>query len=112
MKSSPLLLQLEESLHSSKDPGQPKINKYANKQTKYYTKWKKPDGSYGFPVAQWWRIHLPMQEMWIQPLGREDLLEKDMTTHSSILAWEIPRTEEPGGLQSLESQKSWMWLSN
>ena len=39
-----------------------------------------------------------MQEMWIQSLGREDALEKEMTTHSSILAWEILWTEEPGGL--------------
>ena len=37
---------------------------------------------------------------WVQFLGQEDPLEKEMTTHSSILAWRIPRTEEPGGLQS------------
>ena len=47
-----------------------------------------------------------MQEMKIQSLGLEDPLEKGMTTHSGILAWEIPWTEEPGGLQSLGSQKS------
>ena len=46
-----------------------------------------------------------MQEMRIQSLGREDPLEKEMATHSSILAWEIPWTEEPGGLQSLGSQR-------
>ena len=40
-------------------------------------------------------------------LGREGPLEEEMATHSSILAWEIPGTEEPGGLQSIESQKSW-----
>ena len=45
-----------------------------------------------------------MQETWVQSLGREDSLEKGMATHSSILAWEIPWTEEPGGLQSMESQ--------
>ena len=39
------------------------------------------------------------------PLGREDTLEKEMVTHSSILVWEIPWTEDPGGLQSAESQK-------
>ena len=39
-------------------------------------------------------------------LGREDPLEKEMATHSSILAWEIPRTEEPGGLQAMGSQES------
>ena len=48
-----------------------------------------------------------MQETWVQSLGWEDSLEKEMATHSSILAWEIPRTEEPGGLQSMELQKSW-----
>ena len=37
-----------------------------------------------------------MREIWVQLLGREDLLEKEMATHSSILAWKIPRTEEPG----------------
>ena len=42
-----------------------------------------------------------MQEMWIQSLSWEDLLEKEMATHSSILAWEILKTEEPGGLQSM-----------
>ena len=45
-----------------------------------------------------------MQETQIQSLGQEDLLEKEMGSHSSILAWEIPRTEEPGGLQSEVSQ--------
>ena len=39
--------------------------------------------------------------MWVQSLGQEDLLEKEMETHSSILAWEIPWTEEPGGLQPM-----------
>ena len=47
-----------------------------------------------------------MQEKWVQSLGREELLEKEMATHSSILACEIPWTEEPGGLQSMESQES------
>ena len=51
-------------------------------------------------------IGLLMQEMWVQSLGREDCLEKEMAADSSILAWEIPWTEEPGGLQSLGSQKS------
>ena len=41
-----------------------------------------------------------MQETWVQSLSREDLLEKEMAAHSSILAWRIPWTEEPGGLQS------------
>ena len=42
-----------------------------------------------------------MQETWIQSLSWEDALEKEMATHSSILAWEIPWTEEPGKLQSM-----------
>ena len=44
------------------------------------------------------------QEIWVQSLGWEDPLEEEMGSHSSILAWEIPRTEEPGGLQSEVSQ--------
>ena len=43
-------------------------------------------------------------ETWVQSLGQEDLLEKEMTTHSRSLAWSIPWTEEPGGLQSMGSQ--------
>ena len=42
-----------------------------------------------------------MQETWVAPLGREDSLEKEMAPHSSILAWEIPWTEEPGGLRTV-----------
>ena len=42
-----------------------------------------------------------MQEMWVRSLCREDPLEEGMATHSSILAWEISWTEEPGGLQSM-----------
>ena len=47
-----------------------------------------------------------MQETQFQYLGGEDALEKEMATHSSVLAWEIPWTEEPGGLQSMRSLKS------
>ena len=46
-----------------------------------------------------------MQKTWIQSLGQEDPLEKGMTTHTSILAWRIPWTEEPGGLQSMGLQR-------
>ena len=50
--------------------------------------------------------HLPtMRETQVQPLGREDLLEKEMATHFSTLAWKIPWTEESGRLQSLGSQR-------
>ena len=46
-----------------------------------------------------------MQDTWVQSLDQEDPLEKGMATHSSILAWSIPWTEEPGGLQSMGSQR-------
>ena len=46
-----------------------------------------------------------IRETWVQSLGREDLLEKEMATHSSILAWKIPWMEEPGRLQSMGSQR-------
>ena len=46
-----------------------------------------------------------MQETWVQSLGHKDPLEKEMAAHSSILMWEIPWTEEPGGLDSMGSQK-------
>ena len=50
--------------------------------------------------------HLPaMRETWVQSLGGEDPPEKEMATHSSILAWRIPWTEEAGGLQSMGSQR-------
>ena len=58
-------------------------------------------------VAQCVKNCLPNQEpqkTWVQSLGQEDPLENEMATHSSILAWKIPWTEEPGGLQSMESQ--------
>ena len=48
---------------------------------------------------------LAMQETQVQSLGPEDTLEKEMATHSSILAWEIPQTEEPGRLQSMGSHR-------
>ena len=48
-----------------------------------------------------------VQEMKVQSLDQEDPLEKEMATHSSILAWRIPWTEEPGGLKSPRSQKDW-----
>jgi len=62
----------------------------------------------GLPRVQWWRIRLPMQEMQETgdpSLGREDPLEKEMATCSSILAWETPWAEKPGELQTIESQR-------
>ena len=56
------------------------------------------------------RTHLQMQEMQVQSLGQEDPLEEEMATHSSILAWDIPWTEEPGGLPFMGVHKSWTQL--
>ena len=56
-------------------------------------------------MAQTVKNLLAMKETWVQSLGQEDLLEKGMATHSSILAWRIPWTEEPGRLQSMGQQR-------
>ena len=56
-------------------------------------------------VAQRLKRLSAMQETWVQSLGQEDPLEKELATHSSILAWRIPWTEKPGGLQSTGSQR-------
>jgi len=58
-----------------------------------------------YQMAQWQRILLTMQEIGMPSLRWEDLLEKEMATHASIFAWEIPWTEEPGGLQSIGLQR-------
>ena len=58
-----------------------------------------------FLVAQTVKRLPTMQETLVRSLGQEDPLEKELTTHSSILAWRIPWTEEPGGLQSMWSQR-------
>ena len=57
-----------------------------------------------FPVAQMVKNLPAMRETQVQSLGREDPLEQGMATHSSNLAWRIPQTKEPGGLQSVGSQ--------
>ena len=56
-------------------------------------------------MAQTLKRLLAMRETWVQSLGWEDLLEKEMATHSSILAWRIPWTEEHGRLQPMGSQR-------
>ena len=56
-------------------------------------------------VAQMVKHPSTMWETWVQSLGREDPLEKEMATHSSTLAWKIPWMEEPVGLRSMGSQK-------
>ena len=57
-------------------------------------------------VAQLVKSLPAIQETWVQSMGWKDPLEKEMVTHSSILAWRIPWTEEPGGLQSMGSQSA------
>ena len=69
------------------------------KKARYNTSQRLPQ------VAQTAKNLPTMREMWIQSLGWEDALEKEMATHSSILAWRIPWTEEPGGPQSMGSQR-------
>ena len=59
----------------------------------------------GFPVDSDGKNLPAMPETWVRSLGQEDPLEKEMATHSSSLAWEIPWTEEPHGLQSIGLQR-------
>ena len=59
----------------------------------------------GFPGESAVRNLPAMQETWVGSLGQEDPLEEGMATHSSTLVWRIPWTEEPGGLQSIGSQR-------
>ena len=61
--------------------------------------------NWGFPVAQTVKNLPATQETWVRSLDQEDPLEKGLATHSSILAWRIPWTEESGRLQSMGSQK-------
>ena len=65
----------------------------------------RPKCSLGFLVTQMVKNPPAMQETWVPSLGREDLLKKEIATHSSILAWEMLWTEEPGGLQCTEWQR-------
>ena len=60
----------------------------------------------GFPSGSALKNLPAIQETWVWSLGWEDPLEEEMATHSSILAWKIPRTEEPGVLQSMGSQRA------
>ena len=63
------------------------------------------DHKWGFPGGSVMKNLPAMPEMQVRSLGQEDPLGEEMATHSSILAWEIPWTEEPGGLQSMGSQR-------
>ena len=83
------------------DPGSiPGLGRSAGKGIGYPLQY-----SWAFLVAQLVKNTPAMQETWVRSLGREDLLEEAMATHSNILAWRIPWTEEPGELQSVGSQR-------
>ena len=75
----------------------------ANSQQQQKSRSMGPNGT--SPVAQTVKRLPTMGETWILSLSREDLLEKEMATHSSILAWKTPWTVEPGRLQSMGSQR-------
>ena len=64
----------------------------------------------GFPGGSVVKNRLPMQGMQFRSLGWENPLEKEIATYSSVLAWEISWTEEPGGLQPMGHKKSWTYL--
>ena len=85
------------------------LNKILADQIQQYIKrmkkQKKKRGGVGFPVSSVVKNPPEMQEMCVQSLGQEDPLEKAMSTHSSILAWRIPWTEKPAGLQSMGLQR-------
>ena len=59
----------------------------------------------GFPVSKLIKDLPAMKEIWVRPLGQEDALEKEMTTHSRVLIWRLPWTEEQGRLLSMGSQE-------
>ena len=66
----------------------------------------------GYPGGSVVKNRLPVQELWFPFMSQEDPLEKEMATHSGLFVWKILWTEEPGGLQSMGSQKSGIWLSD
>ena len=80
-------------------------------ETQYYAKLQTRCKTRASLVVQIVKNPPAMQETQVQSLVWEDFLEKEMATHSSVFAWEIPWTEESGGLQTMGSQKSWTQLS-
>ena len=86
----------------------PKITRKETTATKFQkleSKWMRPGASQVASVVKNLPANAGDQEMQVRSLGHEDPLEKGMANHSSILAWRISWTEEPGGLQSMESEK-------
>ena len=91
----------KESACNARDPGStPGLGRSAGEGIGY-----PPQDSWASLVAQLVKNPPAMQETWVQSLGREDPLEEEMATHSRILAWRIPWTEEPRGLQSMGLQR-------
>ena len=117
--ASPQLGSLDPS--SSEDPAQPKINFFNHKKNSFgpllgvcfiptamgciHLKSASARGRHVPRVTVHQYSERVLQESWIRSLGRDDPLEEEMATHSSILAWEIPQTEEPGALQSMGSKR-------
>ena len=94
-----MLANLENSAVAT---GLEKVSFHSNPKVRQYQRMLKlPHNCTDLPLVAQRLKHLPvMQETWVRSLGQEDPLEKEMATHSSILAWRIPWMEEPGGLQS------------
>ena len=91
----------KESTCNAGDPGSsPRSGRYPREGTGFPLQY-----SWAFLVAQTVKNPPAMQETWVRYLGWEDPLEEGMETHSSILTWRIPCTEEPGRLQSMGSQR-------
>ena len=85
---------------------------YGLERTRLPCPWDSPSKNTGVGCHAPLQGKFPVvQETWVQSLGQEDALEKEMATHSSILVWRIPWTEEPGELQYMGLQ-SWTQLSN
>jgi len=79
--------------------------KYTQISPLYSHKYTLRTDQLGVPGGPMAKTPSAMQEMWVRFLNQEDPLQKEMATYSSILAWRIPWTEEPGGLQSMGSQR-------
>ena len=117
-----VLKELEVFLHAGKACRQTMVNGGQGSKELFWQKaewWILCEGAWiknnnSWPGLPWWLRQLKnlpaMQETLVQSLGQEDPLEKGMATHSSILAWRIPWTEEPGGLAELQLSKSQTWL--
>ena len=76
----------------------------------FFTELEQEFLKFGFPCGSAVKNSPAVREMWVQSPGQEDPLEEGMATHSSILPWKVPWTEEPGGLQSM-GLHSWTQLS-